>query len=745
MIEGILKQTEILNLLHPSLLKLIQEKGWKSGLSPIQLKAIPIIFNGNDCIIEAPTSGGKTEAVLFPTLSRASKSKKPSVQILYIAPLRALLNDITKRAEEYSNACSLHCFKWHGDVGQKEKIDEFQNPSQLLLTTPESLEAILLRKANWHRFFTDLECVIIDEAHNFASGDRGSHLISLLERVEHPLENIPQRIAITATIGNPSSMLEWLAGSKRKPGKRICVTPDKATKKDFLILYFNPKNDIEDEMCTPSFLRSQYYLYNSLPNKKSLIFGGSRTNTETIATNINELNKTNKRKIPVKVRTHHSAVSKYYREYAESRIKIKNDLESSLDAIISTSTLELGIDIGSLDQVIQYGTLTSSSAFLQRVGRTGRRKNKAQFFRGLSLKEDDLILMTAVVNLGLNGISEKILHPRKAYHILAHQLICLCLQFNGIQPFHAWEILSVPQCFSEVTERQFLELINFMLDNHFLRKVDDDLVIGETGEKTFLGSNWRKLFAVFESAPMYDVYDGKKHIGTLDSGFVESLDVPFVFVLGGIEWQAHKVKTESRLVLARKTVAGEAPKWSAFYGLDVPFETAQEAGRLLFSNTKLSFLNIEAEECLFSEREKINKVNYEIGKWVVILSPKSFEIWTFAGDKINRTFSKLISECELGKASASYKCINVKTNLNNDKTIYNELLKLFNDIKSDSLGNHSHLELLLKKSLRLAPFSKFSKCLPNNLWAEALSERVFDYKGLITELRNNKIEFKVYK
>ena len=740
-----LKQTEILDLLNPALVKLIQEKGWKTGLLPIQRKAITTILGGDDCIIEAPTAGGKTEAVLFPTLSRASRNKKSSVQILYIAPLRALLNDITKRAEEYSNACSLHCFKWHGDVGQKEKIDEFQNPSQLLLTTPESLEAILLRKANWHRFFTDLECVIIDEAHNFASGDRGSHLISLLERVEHPLENIPQRIAITATIGNPSSMLEWLAGSKRKPGKGICVTPDKATKKDFLIQYFNPKKDVEDNMLTPSsYLRSLNYLYNSLPNKKSLIFRGSRSNTEAIATDINKLNKTHKRRIPVKVRTHHSAVSKYYREYAESRIKIKNDLESSLDAIISTSTLELGIDIGSLDQVIQYGTLTSSSAFLQRVGRTGRRKNKAQFFRGLSLKEDDLILMTAVVNLGLKGISEKILHPRKAYHILAHQLICLCLQCNGVQPSYAWEILSVSQCFSEITERQFLELINFMLDNHFLRKVDDDLVIGETGEKTFLGSNWRKLFAVFESAPMYDVYDGKKHIGTLDSGFVESLDVPFVFVLGGIEWQAHKVKTESRLVLARKTVAGEAPKWSTFYGLDVPFETAQEAGRLLFSNTKPDFLNKEAEECLNSEREKIKNVSFKIGKWIVIMSPKNFEIWTFAGDKINRTLSKMISGLDLGNACSSYKTITVKTKISNIVAIEDVLLKLFTELRSDSLNIASQANQLLMNSLRLISFSKFSKCLPDNLCAEALSERVFDYKGLVREVKNNKIEITSY-
>ena len=147
-----LKQTSIMRMIHPGLQKLIIEESW-GGFKPIQQEAIPAILKGDDCIIEAPTAGGKTEAVLFPTLTRAAQHKRPSVQILYLAPLRALLNDIELRAKKYAEASGLQCFKWHGDVGQKKKIDELSNPSQLLLTTPESLEAILLRKAGWHRFF----------------------------------------------------------------------------------------------------------------------------------------------------------------------------------------------------------------------------------------------------------------------------------------------------------------------------------------------------------------------------------------------------------------------------------------------------------------------------------------------------------------------------------------------------------------------------------------------------------------
>ncbi|MGD9159418.1 MAG: DEAD/DEAH box helicase, partial [Desulfobacteraceae bacterium] len=414
-----LRETSTLPAIHPGLQKIITEKGWKD-LSPIQRAAIPIILNGDDCIVEAPTAGGKTEAVLFPVLTHIAHRKKSSVQILYLAPLRALLNDIELRAEAYAKACGLHSFKWHGDVSQKEKLDELRNPSQLLLTTPESLEAILLRKAGWHCFFADLDVIIIDESHNFASGDRGAHLISLLSRLEKSIHRNPQRIAVTATIGNPEQMLEWLAGTDRKTGKRIHVNSIIEKEKDFEILFFDERNNLDEQPETFASYRQFKSLYQLLPLKKSIVFGGSRTNTESLASAINQMNNVKGSKNSVKVRTHHSAVSKYYREEAENLIKLRDSIESGLEAIISTSTLELGIDVGELDQVVQIGALSSSSAFLQRVGRTGRRLNKSQFFRGLCTSEEDLILLSAVVSLGQKGISETIHFPTKAFHLLAH-------------------------------------------------------------------------------------------------------------------------------------------------------------------------------------------------------------------------------------------------------------------------------------------------------------------------------------
>ncbi|GAA3942758.1 DEAD/DEAH box helicase [Chitinophaga oryziterrae] len=357
-----------LNKLHPRLQDFVKDQKWRD-LTDIQKKAFDPIYQGVSCIIEAPTSGGKTEAVLFPLLTRISTRKTPGFKVLYIAPLKALLNDLALRVLPYAKMCYMEAFKWHGDVSQSDKIKQMLFPSDILLTTPESIEAILLRKANWREVFSNLETIVIDEAHYFALTERGSHLMSLLERVEAGIQNKSQRIAVSATVGNPDELLCWLTGN-RSGGECIRVPSTNTKERDFKIRYFMDGG-----------LELQDSLYALLSQKKSIVFERSRTFTEETASRINERNLESRSRFPVKVKTHHSSVSKRLREDAET--SIKNTSTESLNAIISTSTLELGIDIGELDQVVQIGGLNSSGSFLQRVGRTGRRVGRPQFFRGI--------------------------------------------------------------------------------------------------------------------------------------------------------------------------------------------------------------------------------------------------------------------------------------------------------------------------------------------------------------------------
>ncbi|MRG48324.1 DEAD/DEAH box helicase [Chitinophaga sp. SYP-B3965] len=716
-----------LNKLHPRLQDYVKDQKW-NDLRPIQKAAFDPIHEGKSCIIEAPTSGGKTEAVLFPLLTRISASKSSGFKVLYIAPLKALLNDLALRVIPYAKMCYMEAFKWHGDVSQGEKVQQMLFPSDILLTTPESIEAILLRKSNWVEVFKNLETIVIDEAHYFALTERGSHLISLLERIETDIKKQPQRIAVTATIGNPHELLSWLMG-KRAGGESIQASSEVEKERDFKVHYFMEEN--------PERPMLQDSLYTMLGQKdKSIVFERSRSWTEETAARINERNLASQTRSPVRVRTHHSSISKRLREEAESSIKKKTEM--SIDAIISTSTLELGIDIGDLDQVIQIGGLNSSGSFLQRVGRTGRRKDRPQYFRGLCTEADELVLLTGCVSLGLQRNSENILFPKRAFHILAHQIICLSLQKFGATAEHMWEILSGASCFSKITREEFDMLVNNMLQDDFLRLAGGNvLLVSNRTEKEFLRANWKRLFAIFDTGPMYNVVDGKRIIGTLDSGFALIQQLPFVFVLGGQEWNALKIDHEMQQVSVERNETGKAPKWKAISSYDIPFELAQEIGRVLMSDTILDFLDQPAQRMMEAERNAHYHLNWNSRKWIFDSSEIDGRIylWTFAGDKINRTISNLLCTKTELEPDYDYK----KVILDFGKKEPMSITDIGNLILSLKSRTEQDLRELIEPNIDVKWFSKFSECLPPSLAKKTICEKGFDFQGTIREL--NKISF----
>lgn len=706
-----------LNKLHPRLRDYVINKNWKD-LTPIQKEAFDPIYQGKSCIIEAPTSGGKTEAVVFPLITKIAFSKSQGFKVLYIAPLKALLNDLELRIVPYAKMCYLEAFKWHGDVGQAEKVQQIIYPSDILLITPESIEAILLRKANWVEAFQTLETIVIDEAHYFALTERGAHLIALLERIEAGIKKSPQRIAVSATVGNPSDLLNWLM-SNRPGGMLIKQESRSEKKKDYLICYSNSDgNWLHDS------------LYQLLTNKKSIVFERSRSATEDTATKINQRNSFNPLQKDIKVRTHHSSVSKVLRESAES--SIKKSSEGSVDAIISTSTLELGIDIGDLDQVIQIEGLNSSSSFLQRVGRTGRREGRAHYFRGLCCDPDEMILLTGCVNLGLKHKSESIIFQHKAFHILSHQIICFCLQMRGATSDQIWETLSKASCFSRITKDEFDLLIHHMLQEEYLRSVEKStLIVGNKSETDFLKMNWRKLFAVFETGPMYDVVNGKKVIGTLDSGFARDQELPFVFVLGGQEWNTKKIDHETQQVIVEENKTGIAPKWKALSNFDVPFELAQEVGLLLASNVVPEFLDSSAKIELRKQQNMYNNLGWDSNTWILESSEEfsQLHLWTFSGHKINRTLAKLLA---VNNKVCTYDYMKIVFESKEEKLINaNDLTEFILSLKTRSANS---IEKDLETSTDVKWFSKFSECLPASLAIKTICEKGLDLTGLIREL-----------
>jgi ATP-dependent Lhr-like helicase len=724
--------TEALAQLHPGLREWVMAHGW-SGLRPIQEAALEPILGGEHCVVEAPTAGGKTEAVLFPTLSRAGAAPRDSVQILYLAPLRALLNNLELRAIDYARACGLNAFKWHGDVDQKAKVESLTQPPQLLLTTPESLEAILLRKAQWHRFFAGLETVIIDEAHNFAAGDRGGHLLSLLERLRVGTGRDPQRIALSATIGNPDAMTTWLVGN-RAAGRRIHVEAESATRIDYAIDFFNSAGETED---TPLVEQASYRLLErmseELAGRRGLVFVRSRTKAEEFAKSL----QTFTRKFTsqeMRIRTHHSAVSRYFREDAERLIQMAG--EEGVEAIISTSTLELGVDIGELDRVLQIGALASSSAFLQRVGRTGRRQGKPRHFRGLALDAEELLLLTATTSLGMEHQADALRLPRRSFHLLAHQVMCLSLQENGVSANAAWSTLRAAHIFSGINTDEFMGLIEFMLGNEYLRQADGVLVPGDAAEKRFLMAGWRSLFAVFNTAPLYDVLEGGNQVGTLDVAFVEGLKPPFYFTLAGRLWQARAVDYERRTIKAVRARDGMVPRWQAFGGPDVPYETAQRAGELLHGHRALpDILEASARDVL----EALCMAESDMRSWqpggidLVAGSSGRVLIRTYAGDRINRTLARLL-EAKGFQTSGNYAEVTLQPPKGKkDPDLLCATRMALDELRTDAKTSNQ-FDGTLEENQSTWPFSPFAVMLPESLKKSALVDATLDPEGLAAML-----------
>lgn len=711
-----------LDRLHPGLQTRIKEQNW-DGLQPIQQEALDPILQGKSCVIEAPTAGGKTEAVLFPTLTRAAMEPVDSVQVLYIAPLRALLNNLENRGEDYAHCCGLHAFKWHGDVSQSKKIASLMRPPHLLLTTPESMEAIMLRKSGWRDFFQALDTVIIDEAHNFAGSVRGSHLMALLERLEAGIDRPLQRIAVSATIGNPGAMCRWLAGS-RDAATRIQVPSGNSRKNDFLIHHFDAEDDTED---TPVHDRAGMRLLATLTGElkgcRGITFVRSRSKAEDFAKAIQQYSRNR-----IKVRTHHSAISKFFREEAEQLIQQHG--EQGIETIISTSTLELGIDIGELDRVIQVGALASPSAFLQRVGRTGRRQGVPRHFRGITQDEEELMLLAAAVSLGKEHNCESLRLSRRAFHILAHQTLCLTLQTHGITPDGVWQILSRAYPFSEIQRAEFDRLIDYMLSEEFLRKADGVLVPGMAAEERYLSGSWRKLFAAFSTAPLYEVLEGRTQVGTLDTGFVESLEVPFYFTLAGRIWKAEKVDFDHHVIKAKRAQDGVAPKWDSFGGPDVPLETAQRVGEFVYGYRSLpEFLDDDAWNAL---QLQCHHQPPESG-W----SPGSIEcrcsaggraeLITYAGDTLNRTLARLLEGKEM-KTVGNYACITIEKGPADPEKLREHLWQMLSELAWET--DIRPFKEKLKGRQKAWPFSPFQPMLSDDLTKEALVDQTTDLTGL---------------
>lgn len=599
--------------LHPRLQDAIVSRlGWTT-LRPVQDLAGEALLSGDNAVILAPTAGGKTEAALFPTLSLLLEDPPEKVGALYIAPIKALLNNQAERLGLYTEMVGLRRFVWHGDTETHSRRQFLKEPSDLLMTTPESLEVMLVsQRVDSAALFADVRIVVIDEIHAIAGTDRGAHLMSVLERIADHSRHDLQRVGLSATVGNPEVILRWLQGTSRRAGR--VVDPPKMPTRRQLKVFHRP--------LLPLLAQEAARVARGT---KSLFFCQSRSTTEVVAEHM--------RRAGTSVFVHHSAVSKEERELAEERFHHGSDA-----CIVCTSTLELGIDVGDLDRVLQAEAPDTVSSFLQRLGRTGRRQGQIANTTFFCESEEGVLQSIALIELARSGWVEAVEVQERTWPVVIHQLLAMALAYDGVTLEHAWQKLSRVPDFRGIHQPEFERLVRHMLRDRSLVLADGRLVIGPKAEKRFGRRHFMELYAVFSSPQSYAVLTADAQpLGTLSQAFVDRLvDGVSSFLLGGRAWVVLQIHHSDRRVLVESAPRGRQPTWGGILPQFLGKEICQRILDVLCSDEAFAYISEEAAQVLQARRDALRGVlSPQLGGLEVV--DEEVRWWTFAGGRINST------------------------------------------------------------------------------------------------------------
>jgi ATP-dependent Lhr-like helicase len=500
----------------------IYEKKWKA-LRDIQEETIAAVLDGEKHIlIAAGTAAGKTEAAFFPVLTVLKARPVHSLGVLYISPLKALINDQARRLEDLLARGDLPLWSRHGDIPGTSGRKLLENPRGVLQITPESLEALLIRRHNHlGELFRELAFIIIDEVHAFMGNDRGSQVLCQICRIEEETGCRPRRIGLSASLGDYEEALRWLAWGSG--GEAVLIRSSGAGKEVRIALDYFRTAGTEGE----AFYRLLYEQCRNrtspegkrAPPGKCLIFTNSRLEAEETVVRLRKI--AGERKEEDIFRVHHGSISVLLREEAERKLKE----ETGPVVTAATASLELGIDIGDLDRIIQIGPPRSAAAFIQRLGRSGRRTGRPEIYFTVPDDTPRRDPMDAVPWALLRGIAiielyltEKWTEPAPPrpypFSLLCHQTLSILASLGELRPEDlARRVLSLP-VFSRITAEDYRELLNRLTDLGYLQKTGEGtIIIGLEGEQAV---NHYSFYPVFPDERVYRVTEGGRELGTVN-------------------------------------------------------------------------------------------------------------------------------------------------------------------------------------------------------------------------------------
>lgn len=662
--------------LHPALqYHVVNTLGW-STLRPTQLAAIPPIHAGSHCLLLAPTAGGKTEAASIPILSRMLIESWPGTSVLYICPIKALLNNLEHRLTHYAGLIGRTVEVWHGDVSQSRKKKALKEAPDILLTTPESIEAMLISlRVDRPTWFGNLRAVVVDELHAFAADDRGWHMRSVLQRLEHYLSRPLQRIGLSATVSNPRELLDWFApfGERQVVGSASVSTDADVT--------IDHVGNLENAATVISRLHR---------GEKRLVFCDSRSSAEQLSSML--------RAKDVRTFVSHASLSAAERRQAEAAFGEEKDC-----VIVATSTLELGIDVGDLDRVLQIDAPATVSSFLQRMGRTGRRSGSLRNCLFLTTSQDAFMLSLGVMHLWSQAWVEAAYPPGEPWPIVGQQILAATLE-RGEWP--AKDIVSLlTKCFPELPVEGFKTMLDHMVQQGYL-DMDEGLVrVGPETEREFGRGHYRDLLASFSGAQLLTGRCGSAEVGYIDPTVLTGEEPQRLLLLAGRSWLVKEIEWGKKVVWLEPAKEGGKARWTG---------GARSLSREVCQGIRAALVDGAPPVVHLSQRAKIEMA--AIQEELALSPDANFmsrtegslqRTWTFEGTKQNRTYARAASNagrhikfdalCIWAPAAA----LTVQDNRDESLLLTHEELKTF------------------------AEGIKFASCVPQDLLSRTISARLF--------------------
>lgn len=638
------------DLLDSKIQRWIRNQGWKE-LRPVQDQSIRAILSSqSDILITATTAAGKTEAAFFPLLSLAAAREEPGLSILYISPLKALINDQHRRLETICDDLEMPAVRWHGDAPQGAKNRLMKRPKGVALITPESIEALFLRRPNVaHQLFGKLDAILIDELHAFLQGARGLHLASLLQRIDAISERRARRIGLSATIGSPELAAKWLCAPNPESVQIIHAQGGKPELKLQIRSYFDPPEkdagDRLDKADPPDALSDICdHLFERLRGNNNLVFAGSRKNVEATSYRLSKRAEIDG--LPNEFFPHHGNLSKDLREDLEVRLK-----EGKLPTTaVATTTLELGIDIGSVTSVAQIGAPRSLASLRQRLGRSGRRDGTAAILR-IYLRESHLSAVSgpmdrlrhstvracAAINLLLENFVEPPTSGDALGTVVLHQILSLIVERGGMTPQRLYGLICSPGPFSSVSSSEFAILLRYAAEPDVAlieQAPDGTVMLGRMGE---IITQKRDFYAIFDTADEWRLVAGGRQLGTIPLS--NAIGTGTVIGFAGKRWRVVSVDDRAKVVDVISHPSGVIPNFDRT-GYEELHDKLVAQMRVLYESDDVPiYLDDNAQIALQEGRQAYRKL--ALRKSCYVPEGRDTHLFTWRGTAVNSVLAIL--------------------------------------------------------------------------------------------------------